>query len=238
MPYIKKRVEAGRTCEIIKTHSFRYGKKNVQRQRNKNPTREKQKEINERNARDKLRWLINSNFGENDIHLVLTYRKEVRPDPEEAKHQLANFLRRLREHYKRDGTELKYIAVTEWKGRAIHHHLIINSTDVRQIIKLWKYGKMRPSYLDSTGQYGQLANYLIKETSKTFRAEDSQAGKRWQQSKNLKKPKITTEIVKAYSWKADPKPEKGYYVVPDSVVEGVNDVTGYPFQRYTMIKLE
>lgn len=238
MPYIKKTVIAGKTIEVYKHFSSRYNKKGIPRASRANPTPEAVKKINEKNAEDKLRHLINTNFGHMDIHLVLTYKKELRPDAEKGKRDLANFLRRLRRLYKKQGKELKYIAVTEYKNRAIHHHLIINSIDMRDVVPLWDKGRARPTYLDETGQYGKLAAYLIKETAKTYKTEKSASGKRWNSSKNLVKPIIKKEVIPANSWRDEPKPLKGYYIDKDTVISGIHEISGYMFQRYCMIKLE
>lgn len=237
MPYLKEVCIAGNTKEITKRFSSRYGIRNINRSKNSEPTPEAVKKINQRNAETKLRRLINTNFTKNDIHVVLTYRKEERPEPKAAKKQLTNFLRRLKRRYIKLGSVLKYIAVTEYKGKAIHHHLIINSVDIRDIQDLWAFGKMRPTYMDDKGDYAQLASYLIKETSKTFNADDAQ-GRRWNASQNLKQPKITKTIVAANKFRKDPKPEKGYYIDKDSIRIGQHEVTGMFYQFYRMIKLE
>lgn len=110
MPYVKCTVEAGNTIEIKKYFSARYGKK-ARRSERKAETEEKQKRINENNAADKLRWLLNSNFGKGDYHVVLTYRRENKPQPEESPQILAAYIRKLRQEYRKKGKELKYIAV-------------------------------------------------------------------------------------------------------------------------------
>lgn len=38
------------------------------------------------------------------------------------------------------------------------------------------------------------------------------------------------------SWPKEPKAKKGYYIIADSVIQGENPVTGYPYQRYMMQK--
>lgn len=238
MPYIEKVVKAGKTIEVTKTHSIRYPGKKIPRSPNKSQTPEDVKKINERNAETNLRHLINTNFGYQDIHLVLTYRREKRPaTPEAAKADLEKFLRKLRNHFKKRNQELKYIAVTEYKNKAVHHHLIISSMDTRALTDLWPHGQPRPTYLDSSGQYGQLASYLIKETSKTFNSDDSVHGKRWCASKNLEKPKITTRIIAANTWQKDPKPRKGYFIEKGSEKSGYSEISGYPYQFYRLIKL-
>jgi hypothetical protein len=237
LSYIKETVISGQVIEVTKKYSSRYGKKGIPRSKNRNPTPDDVKIQNEKNAVKKLRRLINTNFGFNDIHLVLTYRILERPDPQTARKRLQKFLRNLRKLYRDSGQELKYICVTEYKGHAIHHHLVINSFDMRLITPLWPYGRARPTYLDNTGQYGKLAEYLIKETRKTYREKDAVFRKRWNQSRNLKQPYIKITVVKRDSWSKHPKPVKGYIIQKDSIICGVSAVTGYPFQFYSMIKL-
>ena len=113
---------AGKTKEIEKSYSSRYGRKGIGRSKNMNPTPDDVKRVNQRNAETRLRRLINCNFEKNDIHLVLTYKKDERPKPEEAKKILANFIRRIKRRYKKLGIEFKYIHVTEFgkKNGAIH----------------------------------------------------------------------------------------------------------------------
>lgn len=237
LPYIEEIAFCGNTIEINKKHSYRYDKK-IPRGPNKNPTPDDVKKVNERNAITRLRRLINTNFGFRDIHLVLTYKRENRPQTQQdAKKDLDKFMRRLRTYFQKRNMVLKYIAVTEYKNKAIHHHLIISSMDTRDLIDLWPHGQPRPTYLDNTGQYGQLASYLIKETSKTFNSEDSIHGKRWCASKNLQQPKIIRRIISAKSWKKEPKAKKGYYIEKNSIRTGTHELTGFHFQFYRMIKI-
>lgn len=237
MPHIEEVAICGRTIEVSKKYSFRH-KGKIPRGPNRSPTPEDVKKVNERNAITHLRRLINTNFKYQDIHLVLTYKREKRPaTPQDAKTDLEKFLRKLRGYFKKRNMELKYIAVTEYKNKAIHHHLVINSMDTRDLTEIWPHGQPRPTYLDASGQYGQLASYLIKETSKTFNSVNSVHGKRWCASKNLKQPIITRRIVSANSWRKNPKPKKGYYIEKSSIRSGVHEITGFPYQFYRMIKI-
>lgn len=237
MPYYQKTVTAGKTKEITKMFSARYGRKGLTREINHLPTPEDVQKVNRKQAEAKLRWLINTNFGYNDIHMVLTYIKGLRPPPMEAKRCLEKFLRDLRALYRKNGIELKYICVTEYLNKAIHHHLVINSIDMRQVTPLWPYGRARPTYLDDSGQYGQLASYLIKETDKTFRLPDAPYRKRWNASRNLKKPNIEMKVVDRNSWRKEPKALKGYILERDKIENGVSEITGYPYQYYSMIRV-
>jgi hypothetical protein len=237
MPYIKEIVIAGKTIEVSQRYSCRNIDKKIPRSENKNETPKDVKKINERNSETNLRRLINTNFKYQDIHLVLTYKRENRPGtPQEAKRDLERFLRKLRTYYKKHDDELKYIAVTEYENKSIHHHLVINSMDTRDLTELWKHGQPHPTYLERNGQYGKLASYLIKETNKTFNTDNGVHGKRWCASKNLQQPKIIKKIVSANSWKKDPKPKKGYYI--EEKRSGYHEATGYPFQFYIMVKLD
>lgn len=239
MPYIEETVIAGRTIEITKKHSCKYINKKMARSEKKNDAPEDLKKRNERNAETNLRRLINTNFKYQDIHLVLTYKKENRPTTTEgAKRDLEKFLRKLRTYFKKRNIELKYIAVTEYENKAIHHHLIINSMDTRDLTDLWTHGQPRPTYLDNSGQYGQLASYLIKETSKKFNSAAGVHKKRWCASKNLKKPEISRRIISSSSWSKNLKPKKGYYIEKGSERFGIHEVTGYQYQFYRMIKIQ
>lgn len=235
--YVMEKCTAGKTIEITRYHTSRFGKQ-IPRGKNRKKTPEDVAAVNQRNAEKKLRRLINANFGKNDIHLVLTYKKDERPDPEEAREDLKKFLKEMRKYHKKKGTIFKYIVVTEYKRSAIHHHLIINSVDMRDVQDMWKKGKARPTFLDDSGQYGQLASYLIKETSKTFKSDEHGPGKRYSCSRNLEKPEIKKKIIPAKSWRKEPKPIPGYWIEKDSMRSGICEYNGYPYQFYRMIRIE
>lgn len=240
MPHVKKTTIAGKTVEVEKYYTSRYKNKGMPRGKNEKPTSEEMLKINEMNAEKKLRREINTNFGHGDLHITLTYLKDERPDPEEAKKELEKYIRKIRKLYKKCGTELKYITVTEYKNKGIHHHMIVNVVDgvkTKDLVNEWGKGRPKFTYLDDTGQYSGLAHYLIKETRKTFREEGSPSRKRWNSSRNLKKPTTKIEIIKAKEWRKEPKPLKGYMLERDSIREGYHDFTGWPFQTYSMVKV-
>lgn len=236
MPYIKRIVKAGDTIEIKKYFSARYGKKdNGCRAEKEKETSEKQKTVNDNNAVEKLTWLINENFRNGDFHIILTYSDENKPSPEESADVLKRYLRKLRAEYRKAGCELKYITVTEYESTRIHHHVILNKFDTTVISDLWTSGAVRFTSLYSNGEYSKLASYFVKETSKTYQSGVI-SGKRWNASRNLRKPQIHKEIVQSDFWTNTPKPVKGYYIVTNSVITDV-DSFGYAFQKYTMVKI-
>ncbi len=235
MPYIMKTVTAGRVVEVQKHYSARWGKK-CERAPNREPTREEQIQVNLRHAEEKLRWLINTNFGVGDWHLVIGYNRKYNRTPQQARRDLERFLRGYREYCKENGIPVRYITVTEYEAKRIHHHLVIGSIPTTVLNKLWTFGRPHITPLDSTGDYTNLANYLIKETARTFSKPDSATKKRWTQSKGLKKPTIKRCVIAADKWLKEPKVKKGYYILKDSIVNGVHEVTGMPFQQYRMIR--
>lgn len=234
--------KAGATIEIIKCipRGCRAG---VSRGQPRKKTPEEMREANMRQAARKLARKINANFRPGDWHIIMTYKRECRPDPEEAQKRIVKLLDKLRDRFRRRGWVFKYILVTEYKKKSIHHHLIINqcndgkATTVDMIRKLWKENghlQMVPLYED--GEYQHLADYLVKETEETFRESETPFRQRYSCSRNLVNPKPITRLRKAKTWKPEPKPRKGYYILPDSLYNGY-DKMGYPYQRYTMVKL-
>ena len=239
MAYYREVVKTGNVIEVRKTISYVESAKGRKRAKKLNPTLKAVAKNNERSAERKLRWLINTNFTPEDYHLTLTYQGKP-PEPEEARKELEKFLRKLRREYQKQGKDLKYIAVTEYKAKRIHHHLIINQIELSAITKAWKHGRPKLVPLDDTGQYDHLASYLIKETSKTFKTEEGTGGKRWNQSRNLKPyDELKREKIRAKEWRKEPTAFKGYMLEKDKVVNFSYTVEGqcYESQQYSMVRI-
>lgn len=240
MAYYKTTAEAGATIEVIKSYTkwtggkIKAGKGQI--------TPEEIEKINQANAERTLRLKINANFGVDDLFVTLTYRKGERPKPEEAKKNIKKLIDNLRTEYRKLGAELKYVNATEYKNKAIHHHVLINHIEGQNTSKivrcLWGFGRPNFKHLDDSGQYKDLAAYLIKETSKTYKEHDGGHRQRYSCSRNLIMPQPKTEIIKkAKKWMPDPRPIKGYYIDQDTVYNGINPFTGREFQRYTMVRI-
>lgn len=220
--------------------SGRYGKRTPPSER-RAPTQEEQEKINEQQCIRKLRRKIHANFDKDDLFETLTYKRDCRPDPKGAAHELQLLLNRLRGIWKRAGTELRYIVVTEYKSKSIHHHLIVNDlpdgSGAKKIAQSWsRNGRANTKYLYEDGQYEQLAAYLIKETSKTFRDPENPSKLRYSCSRNLVTPVAKTRILKRDDWPEEPRVPKGYYLEKSSLVNGVNKM-GYKYQYYRLIKI-
>lgn len=237
--YIKKIWNTGQVIEIEKTCSFKYKGKRTARGTKKEKSNEAMKALNERNAKKKLRRLLNLNFDNHATHTVLTYRAENRTtDSEKAKKDLAKFWRALKWKCKKAGKELKYVAVAEHGKRSIHFHCVLDcGLPLAAVQECWPHGVIHSTPLYGN-DYAQLADYLVKETSKTF--NDPQLSvhrKRWNASRNLKQPAPVIEIIKADSWRESPIAPKGFFVLSDSVESGISEITGWPYQYYRCYKI-
>lgn len=233
---------AGATIEVIKCIP-RGGRKGIPRGPSRKKTPEEIRRANMRQAARRLARKINANFRPGDLHITLTYKKENRPDAKEAKKRISAFLDKMRSRYQRRGFALKYILVTENENKAIHHHLIINdindgkATTVTLVRELWRgFGRIKTVPLYEEGEYQGLADYLIKETEKTFRKKDSSFKQRYSCSRNLIDPPPKYKNPKAKHWLLNPRPRPGYYIPPEYIYNGF-DKLGYPYQRYVMVKL-
>lgn len=237
--HIKKVYRYKNVEEVERHHSGRYGK-HTQPGPARKPTPEEMKRINERNCIRTLRRKIQANFDEEDLFLTLTYKAASRPDVKEARKRLKNFLNRLRKIWKKEGQKLKYIVVTEYLNKSIHHHLILNDlpdgSGPKRLNRIWKVnGATHNKYLYEDGHYERLASYLVKETNKSFRSAGNPARLRYSCSRNLVNPKPKVIKLKKDDWPEDPKAPKGYYLDKSSLVNGI-DRRGYRYQYYRLIR--
>lgn len=238
--YYKKWIKAGRTIAIHKTYKKRKGA--TERGKKEKPTPEEMEKINQYTAVRKLTVLLNANFKDGDFHLILTYYKKYCPTTSEAKGQIGTFIDNMRKAYKGMGVPFKYVHVTEYLNKRIHHHLVIENVEDKNIAKLiknlWAYGNPKFVLLNTDGQYKDLAEYLIKETSKTYKEKKDKAHKqRYSCSRNLVRPKEKEKIIKADRWLAEPKAPKGYYVDLNTLENGIDRWTGREYQRYMLVQI-
>lgn len=239
--YVRKEIIAGSVTEVAKYQTSKYHSKKITRAPKQKLSSEAQKVQNEKESNRKLARTINANFGHGDMHIILTYTLDnSTTDPMKAKADLSKFIRNLSGKYKRRGKELKYVAVTEYGTKGtLHHHLVISKgISLEDIISTWPHGRIHIMPLDDYGDYTKLANYLLKQTNKTYNDPERRVhGKRWCQSSNLVQPTVTVKPVKADSWREEPVVPAGYMLLKDSLEVGVSPITGYPYQRYKLLKL-
>lgn len=242
MPYIESICEAGKTVEIERYHTARYGVKGERRNRKKNPTTDAQRKQNNAQAFKKLRRILNANYEGGDYHLILTYARaagEPVKDKEEMKTDAERFLRLLRKAYKSLGRELKYVHVMEIGSRgARHHHLVINAIDIGIIQKCWTHGRIHVHPLDDSGDYAMLALYLLKYSNETVGTTDALQKKRWNSSRNLIHPEPKKRVVTRSWFRKEARVPAKYSGKGYKVTETASGLTedGYPYFRFIILR--
>ncbi len=211
-------------------------KESKTRSKKKNPTRKEVAEVNERMSEKKASMWLCNNFHDGDLHMTLTFENDV--TPEEAEKAVNNWLSRVRYWAKKLELEFKWFLVTEYRGKRPHHHVVINRECAEIAEEKWTAGYVFKKYLYGNGDYRRLAAYLIKESSKGFRSEDSISGQRYRHSSNLVLPEVREKEVGARAIFSEPEPEKGWYIDRDTVYKGTNPYTGAPYLEYVEKSLE
>ena len=189
--YRAKTIKSGDVLEVEIFPIWKTG--NQAKEAKRRTTKEAQKKLNEKNAKKKFIRKINANFSSEDLSVTLTYRDEA-PDEQQARKDIRNYIRRIREWRRKHGmSELKYAYVMEYGGKdgrrkRVHHHIIMSGIDRDTAEKLWGKGYANAHRLQPD-DYGMeaLARYMLKEPK---------GGKRWAASKNLVDPKITESDTK------------------------------------------
>lgn len=203
MKCYEKTITSGNIIEIERYFSTDGGKA-PRLVRSNTVTLEQMQKINENNARNKLARLIKCNFTNEDIFLTLTYSNKC--NKEFAKKELTKFIRKVRNYRQQNNLpELKYITTSENEKR-MHHHIILNKIALDVLKAMWPHGRIMLSSLqaDANDEYIQLANYIIKETIGKAKDEWA-ASKRWNCSRNLKKPIIDIKEINNFNVMRAPK---------------------------------
>lgn len=192
MGYKRRTTKAGPRLEAEVYPVFGREERGKLREAKQNQTPEKQRKLNERRSEHKLMLLADTNFGEDDYHLTLTYAGDP-PELPRCRKDIKNFLarvKRLRE--KRGLSELKYIYSIGDDSRArIHVHMLINGGIPREELEeIWGHGRTNAYKLqpDEHGLQG-ISNYLFRQNAEKKHAGGMPGRKTWVASRNLKRPK-------------------------------------------------
>lgn len=202
MPFVRKWIQAGPVLEAEEYFAIRTPKsirwteigKRPLRGKNRSPTPEQQRKLNNRNAVKHLSRLINANFSKKDIFVTLDFREipelpDGEPDIEELKKRMGRGLRKLRKIYKDAGVTFRYIWVieqaTEQGKKRPHIHLLLPRFSLDAIVGTWDYGGCTISTLDATKDFKGIAAYLSKDPTLGVNHK-----KRWGASKNIVQPKV------------------------------------------------
>lgn len=191
---------------------------------------------NMRLAVKRVWMLLAANFDHTCSHMTLTYAGNA-PDKEQAKAEFGKFMRRLRREFRKMGEELKALYVTEYENHRIHHHIVLNATDVEMVDRVWKKGFVHGTVMDTSGDYHDLAEYMVKETEKTFRLDDAVNKQRYGHTRNLIMPVAKQEEISLSDMSDDPKPIRGYYVPKDRVRTFEHPVTGLTHRAWIELPL-
>lgn len=238
MAYIDKRYYLKNVIEVEEYHTARYGAPGEKRGKKKKPTPEQIERQNQYNKEKVARRKLREHFEVNDYFTCLTYEREARPpDMQTAVKQFASFIRKLRTAYRKRGHELKWIRNIEvgTKG-AWHIHLIVNripDTDVL-LASFWQHGKVYNELMYQKGDFRELAAYITKTPKTDKRLKESN----YSTSKNLPLPEPVKKIRLRWRTWGKVRIPRGYYLEPDSLVEGENPKTGYHYRHYTLIRLD
>lgn len=207
--------------------------KNKKAERPKNITVGEQKENNKRisttRARNTIRRLANSNFGNPyDKFITLTFAENVQ-DLNYANNEFKKFIKKLRYWL----GEFKYLAVMEKQKRgSIHYHILMDyqpKIDESILEEKWGHGFVDISAV-CDGDIDNVGAYLIKYVSKDLSlAENCQ--KNYLCSKGLDRPKIEYGIPASEIRNAMIGEEKAYISKYDSKFNGQ-----VMFEEYNLLR--
>lgn len=192
MGYMRRTTKAGPRLEAEIYPVFGREERGRLRAAKQNQTPEKQRRLNEKRSERNLMLLAETNFGENDYHLTLTYAGDP-PELARCKKDVKNFLARVKRLRERRGlSELKYIySIGDDLKARIHVHMLINGGIPREELEaIWGQGRTNAYKLqpDEHGLQG-ISNYLFRQNAGKKQSGGMPGKKTWIASRNLKRPK-------------------------------------------------
>lgn len=242
------RYRGGQVIDVEEYPDGRYGGRGQKRGEKEKPTEEQMRKVNAMNKARRCRQKMLLYIKEGDLFVTWTYAPKNRPpDMKAALKDFEAAMRKVRAVYKKRGRPLFWFRnIQKGTKGAWHIHLVINEIgDTASILQhawthggTWSVAIRHSRYYDE--DFTKLANYMTRDEYSTEPKADGTPGKPrialsgYNTSRNmpLPEPKVD-ELVR---WEKEPKPKKGYYIA--SMYEGKNPVTGCPYRRYTMIRLD
>lgn len=219
------------------------GRKGEKREERKKPTPEQMKKQNQRNRENRIRRIMKANWGENDYWMTLKYPAGTKLQIEEVKKHMRKFLEKTRNAYKRKGEVLKFIYRVEIGKRGSPHvHILVNRIPDADVFikKNWEHGRVYFGLAYEEGGFRKLAEYIVKPPDEEV--DEQNETKAYSCSRNLIRPEPERKTY--WRWTVEkmlregPKPTKGFYIVPDSVVSGVNPYTGMSYLKYEEVRIK
>ncbi|MBQ0113852.1 MAG: hypothetical protein KBT03_12040 [Bacteroidales bacterium] len=236
MGYREVRRESKKAVLIDQYMMFKYGSPGQKRNKRRKPTPEEVKKNNQYNKKRKILWKLQTYFEEDDYFVTLTYKRDQRPeDMEGAKKDFKRFLDKVRKEFKKAGVELRWMRNIEiGTKKACHIHLIIKRLDGldKLIRKNWKHGGVNFQLMYEDGSFRRLADYIAKSpiNDKSLSETDFQC------SRNMPLPEPKVKEIKGWSITRKIRVPEGWQLDGESVREGVNPVTGYPYRSYMLVR--
>jgi hypothetical protein len=101
-----------------------------------------------------------------------------------------------------------------------------------------RYGNCEIVYSDDLTELGEYITKGSKDDGEEVPRERARQKnrKRWRASKNLAHPVPKKRIARANTWREEVRPPRGYALVRDSLLSGVNAL-GYPWMEYRLLKI-
>lgn len=243
MSYMQKKYRYGNFIEVKQYHTARYGAPGQPRQKKVNATPEAVKKQNQRRKEEKTGRIIAANFTEGDYVRTLTFAADKRPtDMKEAQAIFKEFYQKLRREYRKRYFDLFWIANIELgpKG-AWHIHFICNAIfGGGDLIKeLWPHGGVFDQLIrDLTRSGKELGAYMAKTPDSTAAAGEHRVTEsKLTHSKNLVIPQAEEKPISGWKLDDEPRAPKGWYLVKDSYVEGINE-EGYRYRSFKFARLK
>lgn len=237
MAYTKVTYRSPNAEEIEEYHSGRYGAPGQKREKKKKPTPEQMGKVNQRKKEDLCRRKLRKHFRKKDMFVTLTYAVQDRPpDMETAKGHFRDYINQVRKEYKKRGYALKWIRNIEVGTRnAWHIHMAVNRIPDADLIltEAWPHGQVDIKLCYSVGEFRDLAAYLTKTPKTDKRLREAS----YSTSRNIPLPEPEKKVITRWETWRDIKAPAGFYLDKDSVQEGINPVTGYPYRKYTFLRI-
>ena len=236
--------------EVSITYQGNYGAKGEKRAQRKKPTPDQIKKQNQRNKENRVRRKIKLNFHEQDLWITLKYPQGTRKTIDELNRDFSNFIKKLRRRYQKREEELRWICRKEiGKNGGLHIHLLINRIEGADLLvdECW-CGHAWHTNIYESGGYAKLAAYIVKQPDEEvmkqlslFPEEEQDNLISYSCSRNLAEP---VPEKKTYSRRTvrkiideGPQPTPGYEIDKNSIVQGINPVTGMSYIHYTEYKV-
>lgn len=246
MSYKYKVIDCGNVKEICFYHTPRCQPSGNARQKRKNPTSQEVRENNKRHATQKLYYKLCCNFTSSDLYVTVKYCGEYGKavTAQQMKQDFKRFIRLLREAYRKQGKELKYISVFGISDNSFRHfHMVINDIDIKIIQDCWNKAtdhaaRITFEHLFGNYDYIGLAKYLVKNGQEAINFDGESFTQLYSCSRNLKSPVITVKtVISRGTFREKIRIDEGFRLIKGSIQSGY-DCYGFRFFRYLTIRKE